>query len=319
MSSAAPPRSPRSRRSAWPFYLALGLIFAALPVGYFFFLGTPPPPPLPPPPPPVEARGAMDLQLSEINGQVEIRHGGGDWAAAQKGETLQRSDAVRTGDGSSAVLAGGREAYLVRMEPGTEVSVDELTDSISRVLLENGMATAEVNAAARHTFEVKAAEARARTQAGKFAISNNGAGMVAVGAQSGEVAFQSKDKTVIVRAGQQSIARPGEAPTEPAAAPNSLLLKVRWPSESVVRNRTILLAGQVEPGALLVISGKRIKVDSKGYFSEHFNLKEGDNPFDVQARTVGGLEQRETHRVKRDTKVDTVEVDVDWGEKRKKN
>ena len=65
------------------------------------------------------------------------------------------------------MLVGG-QAYEVEMESGTEVKVDELTDSISRVLLENGMATATVKGASRHLFEVRAAgsDAKARTRDG---------------------------------------------------------------------------------------------------------------------------------------------------------
>jgi hypothetical protein len=309
---------PRSRRSAWPFYLALGTILAALPVGYYVFLGSDPAQnelPPPPPPPVAELPKTMDLQISEVSGQVQIRRGGGDWADASKGAILKRADAVRTGDGASAVLKGG-EAYEFHMEPGTDVSVEDITDQISKLMLGNGMGTAKVSDAARHTVEVSSAggDARARTRAGTFVISSNGSGTVAVGSHQGEVEFEGKDKAVIVRPGQQSIIRPGQAPTEPAAVPSSLLLKVRWP-ERVVRNRTIVLVGEAEPGAQVIVAGKRIKTDANGKFSQTLMLNEGNNVFTVRARNVSGRESEDMQNVQLDTQVDEFRPNIDWGQK----
>src|SRR5512140_628658 len=196
-----------SRKISWPFWIVLGLVLLALPAAYFYFLGEEAPPPPPPPPPKVEAPEPVkpvELKIGAVEGAVEIRRGAGEWKPAQSGEALQAQDGVRTGDGARAVLVGG-DAYEVKMEPGTAVSVDELTESISRVLLESGMASAKVKGAARHhTFEVKAtgSDALARTREGAFTISNNAQGTVAVGTQAGEVEFAGKGKVVIVRAGQ---------------------------------------------------------------------------------------------------------------------
>jgi Glucodextranase, domain B/FecR protein len=287
--------APRSPRRSAPFILGLLAILAALPLGYFVFLRPTPAPPSPPveeapaPPPPEKRPVEVELKLEEIRGTVELRRGTGEWRSASVGEALRPSDAVRTREGSYAVLIGG-EAVEVRMEAGTEVTVEALTASLSRLLLGNGMTTTRVKPGARHTFEVKAvgSDAQARTEGGTFSMSNNGKGTVAVGTREGEVAFLGQGKVVIVRAGQQSIVHPGRTPSEPAPIPTSLLLKVNWPAHP---RRQALVSGQTEPGTFVDVAGQRVPTDKEGRFSHPVSLKEGRNTVEVRARSVGGLRQ----------------------------
>ena len=189
------------------------------------------------------------------------------------------------------------------MTPGTEVSVEELTDSLSRLMLGNGLATARVRGGAKQTFELKAAgsDAVARTDAGTFSVSNNGEGTVAVGTQEGEVAFVGKGRVVIVRAGQQSIARPGQAPSDPTPLPSSLLLKVQWPAAGTLRKRSVVLAGQSEPGTRLEVAGQPVSPDAEGRFRQTVELREGRNDVLVRVQGVGGT----THTERRQVVVDT--------------
>lgn len=307
-----------SRKSAWPFWIVLGLVVLAIPAAYFYFLGEEAAPP-PPPPPPVVAQPEpvkpVELKIGALEGPVEIRRGAGAWKPAQSGDALQAADGVRTGDGARAVLAGG-DAYEVKMEAGTAVAVDELTESISRVLLESGMASAKVKGAGRHTFEVKAAgsDALARTREGAFTISNNAEGTVAVGTQAGEVEFAGKGKVVIVRAGQQSVVKPGQGPSDPVAVPTSLLLKVRFPTTREVNKKRLVLTGQVEPGAQVEISGRAIPTDANGKFAHTLQLAEGLNELRVRARGVGGLVEESRGKVDVDTTPPSMGVDTDiWG------
>ncbi|MDQ3265544.1 MAG: FecR domain-containing protein [Myxococcota bacterium] len=312
MNQPPPPGARRQRSSGWPFYLVLGLVILAIPVGYLYFLGEDAPPP---PPPRVAAPLAprpTELRLSEVSGKVEIRRANGEWEEARAGEALKTSDAVRTGESSHAVLLGG-ERYEVKLESGTEVSVDELTESISRVLLGSGMATARVKGEAKHTFEVKAqgSDAVARTRAGTFTVSNNANGTVAVGTKEGEVEFTGAGKVVIVRAGQQSVIRPGHGPSDPAAIPTSLLLKVRWPTTRELAKKKLVLTGTVEPGARLEVAGQPITVDGSGQFSIPVRLAEGRNTLKVRARSVGGLMEESTSEVNVDTTPPSMGVDKD--------
>lgn len=290
-----PPR--KRRRSAWPFYLAMVLILTSLPAGYFLLLQDAPPatPEAASPGKPVE------LKVTRVEGTVEIRRASGQWGQVKAGDTLQPADGVRTGEGSIAILSGG-DQYEVALEPQTEVAVDELTDSISRVMLGNGMATAKVKAG-KHTFEVHArnSDAVARTRQGTFAISNNAMGTVAVGTRDGEVEFAGRGKTVIVRAGQESVVRPGEAPSDPTALPSSLLLKVDWPAGKVLTHADVTVSGASEPGAVITVQGRPTVVDAKGQFHVRLKLKDGKVPLKVKARSVSGLQEEAEQEIRIDT------------------
>ncbi|MCE9673478.1 FecR domain-containing protein [Myxococcus stipitatus] len=314
---------PRSSRRQTPFFLGLALILAALPLGWYVFLRSPPPAP-PPPAPPVAVvseapivEKALELELTEVTGTVEVKSGDGSWRTAAVGMALRRHDQVRTDDGSYAVLIGG-EAVEFRMDPGTEVSVEDLTKSVSRLLLANGMATAIVRPGVRHTFEVKAAQSDAVAtlqQGGVFTMSNNGQGTVAVGTREGEVTLVGQGKVVIVRAGQQSIVRPGHAPSEPAQVPSSLLLKVDWPVDRTRRERELVVKGQTTPGSRVEVNALRVPTDADGRFERKVKLKEGANTVDVRAVGVGRVEQRERADLVVDTRPPSMKTDTDiWNQ-----
>lgn len=315
MAPPAPPPTP-PRRSSLPFVLAVAAVLLALPAGYVAFLGTPlevegPAVDAPVEQPPAAAH-PLELTLREAEGEVQVRRGAGPWEPARPGATLRASDAVRTGDGALAVLVGGEEVE-VRMEAGTEVSVEELTDSLSRVLLEGGMATTRVRggASARHTIEVRAAgsDAVARTDGGVFTMSSNGQGTVAVGTAEGEVQLRGAGKVVIVRAGQGSLVRPGQAPEPPAPLPASLLLKVQWPATSTVRQRRLRVAGQAEPGAHVEVAGHAVRADAQGRFAYDVPLREGAQKVQVRAVGVGGRQQLLQQDVTVDTTPPRVGID----------
>lgn len=308
--------APRSPRRSAPFLIGLIAILAALPLGYFLFLHRPPAPPPPPSPrslpeaPPPKApqeKRPMALKLEEIRGTVEVRRGGGQWRTASVGEALHPSDAVRTREGAYAVIIGG-EAVEVRMEAGAEISVEELTDSLSRFLLNNGMTTARLKLGAGQTLEMKTSgsDAVARTEGGTFTMSNNGAGTVALATLVGEVTFSGQRKVVIVRAGQQSIIRPGRGPTEPTPIPSSLLLKVNWPARA---QRKVVVSGQTDPGNRVDVGGRIVPTDEQGRFSQVMSLQEGTNSVQVRAISVGGLRQEEKRDLTLDTTPPPVRVD----------
>jgi hypothetical protein len=297
--------SPSRGRQA-PFLVGLLLILAALPVGWFVFLREPPaplPPPAPPAPvaAPVEAKKLEELILSELSGTVEVRHGDGPWMPASKDMPLRPADSVRTGDGSWAVLVNG-DLVEVRLEDGTEVSVAELTDTLSRLLLTQGEATATVRGRAdtRHTLEVRTpgGEAEASTTSGVFTMTHNGEGTVKVGTRLGDVKLTGKDgRYVIVRAGQQSIVRKGQAPSEPAAIPADVFLKVAWPTEKP-RTRKLLVAGTTEPGSRVTVDGVRVKTDAEGRFSREVELPKDSGTVKVVARGVGGALKEDQKDIK---------------------
>lgn len=312
--SAEAPKS----RSRLPFVSGLlGIVLFGAGATWFMLQGEAAPPPRPKTvkPVPVATPRPAELKLSQLQGTVEVKGTDGVWRAAKSGDALNRSDGVRTQDGAYAVIVGG-EYWEVKMEPGTEVEVGELSESISRILLGSGMAHATVRGGKAHTFEVKAkkGDAAARTEAGTFTIANNGEGTVAVATEDGEVELEGKGRVVIVRAGQRSVVLPGEAPSTPVSVPSSLLLKVALPTVSLVNKNKITVVGQTEPGARVEIMGHVVQTDATGRFTTQVKLSEGKNGVDVRAMSVGGVEASSKHAIELDTQVRRVTIDRNlWG------
>jgi hypothetical protein len=310
----------QKRRSNAPFVIGLVGLLGTVPIAWKLFLSGNDP--VKPPPAVVVVAdaghdGPVTITLSEVQGEVEIRDANADggWRPAKQGDELKSSAGVRTKDGAVAVMAGG-ERWEVRIEPGTEVEVGELSDSISRLLLANGMAHAKVKGGNR--FEVKATEgdAVARTDGGVFSISHNGAGTVAVGTEEGEVEFLGKGKVVIVRAGQGSIIKPGQAPTDPTPLPSSLLLKVALPATMTTNKPKVIVTGQVTPGSHVLVSGRNAPVDAEGKFKVPIVLGEGKHTIDVKAVGVGNQNAESKHAYEIDTRVKATTVKVPWDKKR---
>jgi hypothetical protein len=302
------------KRSNARFVAGLMVIAALVPLAWWLFLREPPPV-VPEPlvvPPVVDAGEPLpELKLTEVSGAVQVRHGlDGGWEDAKGGEVLAPNDGVRTADGSYALLVGG-EYWEVKMEPGTEVGLGELSASISKLLLESGMAHAKVHGAGRHTFEVHAAgsDAMATTDAGTFTVATNGHGTVALGTESGEVFFSGQGRVVIVRAGQSSIVKPGSAPSAPAPVPKSLLLKVALPTRSTLNTKIITVAGSSEPGALVEVQGHVVPTEADGTFSAKVTLKEGRNRVEVRSQGVGGTKNQSRHDLELDTTVAAPVID----------
>jgi hypothetical protein len=315
---------PSAKRRNLPFVLGLVAIALSLPIAWKVFLSDSGPTVAPVVPVALAAvpdagTKKVELKLTQVTGKVQIKRANGEWADAKNGDAVNSSDGVRTADGSYAVVVGG-EYWEVKMEPGTEVEIGELSDSISKLLLESGMARATVKGSGRHTFEVRAnkSDAVARTDGGVFSIASNGNGTVAVGTQEGAVEFLGKGRVVIVRAGQQSIVRPGQAPSEPVSIPSSLLLKVGLPARSVVNRSKLVVVGTAEPGARIEIGGKMVKADEKGRFETTLKLKEGKNAIEVSGHSVGALEAKSTHQIELDTTVRKTTIDKNlWGTQKK--
>jgi hypothetical protein len=309
-----------ARRKNRGFVIGLLLIALSVPIAWRAFLAgdsTTAPIPVEPAAAVVLDAGSkkIELKLSQVKGQVQVKRPDGEWADAKDGDTLNPSDGVRTGDGSYAVVVGG-EFWEVKMEPGTEVAIGELSESISKLLLESGMARATVHGNGRHTFEVRAnkSDAVARTDGGTFSIASNGSGTVAVGSQEGSVEFLGQGRVVIVRAGQESIIRPGQAPSEPVSIPSSLLLKVALPSRTLVNRSNLTVVGTAQAGARVEVAGHMISADQNGHFETTLKLSEGKNSILVREQSVNALEASSEHQIELKTRVRKTTIDKNlWG------
>jgi hypothetical protein len=154
----------------------------------------------------------------------------------------------------------------------------------------------------------------ARSSEGTFTMSNDGAGTVAVGSREGEVVFEGNGKVVIVRAGQQSVVRPGGGgPSEPVKIPASLLRKVQWPDKRQ-NKREVIVQGEAEPGTRLEIAGtgETFSPGQDGTFKRTVLLKEGENEVKIKAVSVGGTREETGQKVLVDTKPPSMKIKLPW-------
>jgi len=309
---SAPQSTSRTKRLALPI---AALVLLAAGAAWLVFRA---PVALPPPPPLVqvsepEVQEEVALRVLEVSGIAEIRESAGQWRPAQPGEELPAASSLRTLAGR-AILASG-ERYEVVLEPGTEVSTQELTHSISRLLLERGMATANVREG-QHLFEVSArgSDAIARTSDGRFTVSNDGRGTVAVATTDGAVELSGGGRLVVVRAGQQSLVRDGAGPSDPSPIPGSVLLRVQWPADGTLRRKRLVITGVTSPGAHVAIDDQFTTADADGRFEAEVGLREGENALNVRARDVGGATREAKREIRVDTTAPKVGLDRDlWG------
>lgn len=245
---------------------------------------------LSPPPdagPPVLA--APELTLKALRGTVEVRRGGdGEWIALASGDTLFESDVLRAGADAEVELVAG--AHVVRVVGGTEVTVGQLTKDLTSFLLDHGLVGAEAKGDDGRTLELRArgSDAVARTTSGAFRMTNDGGGTVAVGATAGEVSVSGGGASVVLKPGERTLVRAGQAPARPEPLATSLLLKVAWPEQRKTNQRVITVTGRTDEGALVFALGERVPVGKDGTFEAKVRLREGTNRVKLEAFDASG-------------------------------
>lgn len=228
------------------------------------------------------------ITLKAVKGAVELRRGGEEaWRPATSEDSLSTQDSLRTLGGEARLVAGD---HVVRLVAGTEVTVGELTADLTSFLLSHGLVGAEATGDDGRVLEVRArdGDASARTSAGRFRMSNNGEGTVAVGALDGEVRVTGKGASVVLRKGERTVVRRGEVPDAPQPFGSSLLLKVAWPERRETNQRVITVTGRTETGALVFALGERVPVGEDGTFAAKVRLREGTNRVQLEALDVAG-------------------------------
>lgn len=254
-------------------------------------------PPAPAPAPVVQAPAAPDpvavavaVVLTPAQGDVQVRHGAnGPWSAVQHPLPLGLDDSVRTAVGGAATLRVGRDG-LIEVRERTEVSVRQLLADRARFRLERGRIGATPGNTAV-AIESSGSSAVAEASTGSFAVFNDGKGLVAVVAETGEVKLTTGGGDAVLAAGE-GVRVVGDAAPVREAVPRSVLLKVAWPEQKETRDSTFTLRGEADPGALVSVNGKQAQVGEDGRFEAEVPLAPGTNRVSVTSldrfgRTAG--------------------------------
>jgi hypothetical protein len=280
-----------------PARAAAAALLALAGCGSCAFCGKEPAPVSPPRAPAAQASppapGPVAVQLSTAQGDVQVRHGvRGSFSPVQLPLALGLDDSVRTAVGSAATLKVGTDGSI-EVRERTEVSVRQLLADHVRFRLERG----RIGATPGHTtvaVESSGSKAVAEASTGSFAVFNDGKGLVAVVAESGEVKLTSGGGDTLLAAGEGARVLSNAAPVR-EAVPRSVLLKVAWPEEKVTRVASVTLRGEADPGAAVSVNGKETLVAADGRFEAEVPLAPGANRVSVTSmdrfgRTAGAAE-----------------------------
>lgn len=270
---------------------------------------TPEPRPVPPLTTPEHHADAPLPQTTKVvatTGLVEKR-AGAQWVALREGDQLTAQDTIRTAADAHATLDAG---MIVEVDDRTELTVGEISASISQLALSEGRVTANAGARGGQTIRISTrdTDAIAETDAGRFDVLSSGKGQVTVTAREGAVTLTAKGTTITVPEGQLSIVARGKVPTTPSAIPTSLFLKV---SAASAARDTTGVRGQTTPGAVVSINGVRTAMASDGTFTGAVPVRKGENTIIVQVEDALG--RRERKLIQRPTASrPSLETQVEW-------
>ncbi len=286
--TAAPP----SRKLGTVLLVASGLVAlgaAAIVSRRFLALAPRPAPPVaalaPPsaaaPRPPEEAL----FQVTAATGTVEAQRGG-LWLPIKKGDTLTRSDVVRTAAGGRAVLSlsAGTE---IELRERVEIELDRLAKGAT-VDLRRGKVVARVSG--NEGLEITSRDTRTANEGpAHFVVLSDERGRVSVAALSGQARFTAGGKSLILPEGTQSSSEAGAAPSDPERIPEEVLLEVVWPAAEQRHGvAETEVQGRAAPSSVVTVNGTRATVGADGHFTATVPLRTGKNAVDVAAEDLSG-------------------------------
>ncbi|MCP4674031.1 MAG: FecR domain-containing protein [Deltaproteobacteria bacterium] len=269
------------------------------------------------PPKPAARKAPPPISVVEVEGSVQRKASDSKWIPVQTGDALLRDDAIRTDDGARAVLDIGKTA-TVEVSEKSEFSVREISQTVSKLRLEEGRISAVVTGDGGSVLKVEAkgSDAVAEMEKGEFAVLTDGKGQVSVATQKGQARLSAAGETVEIQAGMQSVVQPGGAPSGPEAIPKSLFLKVKRPSALVMRKKETVIEGRTNPGVVISVNHVQVAVDESGSFRKTVSLSEGKNQVVVAAEDVMGRREEEAlPAITVDTKPPRVHSKIKWGNK----
>jgi hypothetical protein len=233
------------------------------------------------PRPPEEAL----FQVTASTGTVEAQRGG-LWLPIKKGDTLTRSDVVRTAAGGRAVLSlsAGTE---IELRERVEIALDRLAKGAT-VDLRRGKVVARVSGS--EGLEITSRDTRTANEGpAHFVVLSDERGRVSVAALSGQARFTAGGKSLVLPAGTQSSSEAGAAPSDPERIPEEVLLEVVWPAAEQKHGvAETEVQGRAAPSSVVTVNGTRATVGADGHFTATVPLKTGKNSVDVAAEDLSG-------------------------------
>ncbi len=274
--------------------VALAAVIAGL---YYYFLVREVSVPAPVVQAPASQPSEPAIIVRAVVGEATRKNAQGQEERLRVGTALVASDEVRTELGGSAIIAAADNGEL-RLDEGTAIGIGAGDFFLLQGSLEANSGTAPLRLGAAGSKGRITVDGRARLLA-------DGQSVV-VGDISGKTEVENGGQRVTLAPGQATRVKDGLPPSAVWTIPSSLLLKVRWPSETDLATKKIRVSGQVTPGSLVRVRGTKTLADEAGKFAAEVNLDEGINIVDLEALDAGGHRQKSQVKLR----VDTTPADV---------
>ena len=289
--SAQPP----SRKLGNAALIALGLgAVAAAAVTSRHYLSAPQPVPAPSEtlahsaalaPSPAPPREEATFQVTAATGNVEAQRAG-QWVPIKTGDTLTRTDVVRTaaGGGATLQLSAGTE---IELRERVEIELDRLASGAT-VDLRHGKVLARVSG--RDSVEITSRDTHTANEGpAHFVVLSDERGRVSVASLAGKAKFTAGGKSLTLPQGTQSTSAAGAAPSDPERIPEEVLLEVVWPAaEQRHAAADTEVKGRAAPSSSVTVNGTPTEVGTDGQFTATVPLHSGKNAVDVKVEDLGG-------------------------------
>ena len=304
---------PQSRRGTLLFVSGVSLVLLVVTVGYLLILHRPESSSRPAAKP--EPVKVVAAQLIRADGAVQMRFGEGDWQNASVGAAVAPGTDLRTGEGASAALSypGSLD---VEIAADADFRLEQVDENVAKVVVRGGLVVADVRPESGKLLQMSVAgsDAVAETRDGRVHVLTDGKGKVQAAVSRGTATVGAGGEKVQLLAGYQTTVTPGSAPQPPSLVPHSLLLKVRWPPESMTAKRRQLVVGTTNPGVRVRIGDTFAIADGLGQFRAVIELNEGSNEIRAYALDVyGRTEQARSPAIELDTRAPYQEIKTDPG------
>ncbi len=249
------------------------------------------------------------LVLASLEGIVEIESGG-VWIPLRAGDKIFANSRIRSKENSVAVLKMGEDSFI-RVEPGSELLLQEVSGDKIKAKLEEGKLSAVLKPGAAPTVQVetKGGEALVESKGGEFVVAVDPKGSLTVAVKEGEVSLADQSGVTRIVPGEVAMVGP-DKPMMKSKVPQNVFLDIKWPWPSAARTnkREVLVSGSTAVGARVTINGVRTETDFNGNFVSIVPLQEGRNVLVVTAEGILG-DRREA--VSPEIMVDTVVPEIE--------
>jgi Glucodextranase, domain B len=255
---------------------------------------------------PAASAAGGEAVVTAKNGKVQLmRASDGTVAEAKIGDRLSVRDALRTEVGEADVAVDG---VRVRVHEGSRFEVKQVGKQSLRARI-RGSVESEVQDKGRLDVEIENSDASAHSEGGRFFVTADGRGVVAVASVTGSVNVAGGGKSVALTQGEVTrITRTVPTPSKPVAALRRVLLSVQWPDEKETNKPTLPIQGRVEPGSRVFVQGEPVTVEEGGTFRAQVPLRQGRQKIEILTVDALGRRKQVEGVVLRDDSLPDVKV-----------